>query len=334
MEYRNVDKSIMTEELLSLIPNRNKFATPDAIYTIKCSHAGWDIKWEKTKADILYLKRKGCKILPELHKELVAMWKVKHGNKSFLSLKSSKTMFFDDNVTYVYNHDYLHELVAAPGTPIYKDVLMKDEQVMVDKDKFNALPFDRQVRMFREEVAVIACERWLINPVNRGKFSLKQAWNLSLKKTITNLTKGWATDFIVHNLEHFVQPGYKDFEILLHKLNIQENIMAVDMKVFEELKKAVGNEETMDDFVCALAEDCLYGASAFDKIKTEFGYELLQEEGGGEGGAEYCYGVFSLKGKTYKAEFSYFSYDGNSTNGCANSLKEVTPVIQKVTVWT
>jgi len=60
--------------------------------------------------------------------------------------------------------------------------------------------------MFREEIAVIAIERWLTNDVWKGKVPVTKAHNMSVKKTILHLTKNWATDFLVTNLVEFVMP--------------------------------------------------------------------------------------------------------------------------------
>lgn len=84
-----------SKEILELIPAKNGVATPDAIYTIKCSHLGWDVHWEKTKADVLWLKFNGCKLIPELYVKLLERWKELHGDKSFLSLNQSKEQFFN-----------------------------------------------------------------------------------------------------------------------------------------------------------------------------------------------------------------------------------------------
>ena len=220
-EIGNFDMAVMPLGILDLVPTiDNLYATADAIYTIKCSHAIYDIKWPKTKLDILHLKWNGCKIIPELYKALKLHWKEVHGNKDFLSLNKTKEDFFTDNVTYVYDHDWLHELVAYPNKPMYSNCLKDGHEVLIDKDKFKAMPFEDQVRMFREEITVIAAERWLIPEKWRGKISWYQAYMLSLQKTVVSLTKGDYSYFLVDNLEHFIKPDYKMFKHLLTTLEI------------------------------------------------------------------------------------------------------------------
>lgn len=214
------DSVYIPKDIINLVPVWKGHAVPDAIYTIKLSHLIYPIFFQKHKLDVLFLKAKGCKIVPELYEALKVYWKETHGNKSFLSLNKSKDRFFDDNVTYVYDHDYLHELVAYPNSPMYTRCLKDDHEVLIDKDKFFLMPFEDQVKMFREEIAVISMERWLINPYWKGKISWYKAHMLSLEKTVTTLTKGWASYFIVENIEHFVKPDYSYVKHLMEVLEL------------------------------------------------------------------------------------------------------------------
>ena len=216
------DDCIMPKHIMDMIPVTGGFARPDAIYTIKCSHLAWDIKWEKTKNDILWLRTKGCEIIPDLYQALKKHWEIEHGDKSFLSLYKSKDDFFDDHVVKVYDHDHLHEMVAYPRRPMYERCLRDNQEVLVDHLKFQQMPFEDRVRMFREEVSVIALERWLLNPHWQGRVNWYKAYQLALKKTITNLTKNWANDFIVQNLSHFVLPDWGYFK---HMATIEEKII-------------------------------------------------------------------------------------------------------------
>lgn len=217
---KGTDLKVIPEHIMNLVEKKEGYATPDSVYTIKCSHLGWDNPmWNKHKLDILWLKSNGCKLNTSLFEALISYWKVELGDKSFLSLKQDKENFFTDNVDYKYDHDYLHELVAYPNIPIYSGVLVDNEDVLIDRVKFDKLSFEDQVRMFREEITVIACERWIFNSKLKTKLSWMQAYNKSLQKTITNLTKGWACEFLILNLEYFVKQDYKYFE---HILNVIE----------------------------------------------------------------------------------------------------------------
>lgn len=207
------DSHSLPVEIYEAIDTVDGYISKDHLYTLKCSHLQWDVKWEKTKRDILYYKHKGCKIDLSLYKVLVEYWKGVHGDKSFLNLKKGKEDFFNDHVNYLYDHDYLHEVVADGfgREPLYNKCLKEGESVLTCPVKFNKMSFEEQIGMFREEIAVIAFERWVVF----GKISWMKAHSMSVKKTITNLTKGWASDFLVMHLEEFVKPDYKYYQNLM-----------------------------------------------------------------------------------------------------------------------
>lgn len=223
-KQKGVDAKVIPVNILNLLDtieiDNNIIPTMDCLYTIKCSHLGFsNPMWNKHKLDVLHFESIGCKIKEDLYEALLSFWKTELTDKSFLSLNKNKENFFTDNVEYVVDHDYLHELVAYPNPPMYLSVLKENEQVMVDKSKFDMLPFEHQLRLFREEISVIAIERWLINPRVKGRWSVMQAYLFSLEKTITTLTKGWATDFIIRNLKHYKSVDYSYFTHTIETLN-------------------------------------------------------------------------------------------------------------------
>ena len=165
-KYENCDIITVPEEIYNLLYNETGYITPDIILTLKMSQLSWDIKWEKTKTHINILVNLGYKPNLEVYHSLKEHWKTIHGNKSHLSLNKRKNEFFDDFVTYVVDHEYLHELVSHPNEPIYKKCLRDNEEVLVCYDKFSSLSHSDKVRLFCEEITVIAIERYLINPSN------------------------------------------------------------------------------------------------------------------------------------------------------------------------
>lgn len=215
------DVALVPSEILSKVDcTDDGFATPDSVYTIKLSHLVYDIQWQKHKLDVLFLKINSCKVLPKLYELLIEHWKVVHGAKDFLSLNKDKIDFFDDAVHYQYEHDHLHELVAFPNKPVYTKCLKEGQDVLIDKEKFFSMCFDDQVRMFREEIAVIAIERWLVDPKYESRYSWYQAHMFSVRKTVTSLTKGWASRFLVENIEHFVKPNYSYYKHIMKELSL------------------------------------------------------------------------------------------------------------------
>lgn len=306
------DSHIIPIELIQLVPvfpNTN-IATPNAIYTIKCSHLGWDIKWEKHKSDIIYLKSIGCELLPDLYSRLVKYWEAVHGDKTHLSLNKSKMEFFDDFVNHEHDHDLLHEIVARPNKPIYESALKNGQQVLIDRNKFLSLSKNQQVNMFREEIKVIALERYLIP--SKFKIGILKAYLLSLKKTITNLTKNWATQFIVENLYDFSNMGNDDWVNNFRK-HIGEKSMACE--VIERLKakaEQLGIDDSTIQEIIVDGEDYSNDDEMKDFVSFlhEMKFEFIYQEGGGEGGTEYCESVIKLEGQAYLISYSYYSHNG------------------------
>lgn len=332
----NIDSHVAPIEIIQLVPvfpNTN-IATPDAIYTIKCSHMGWDIFWEKHKQDIIYLKSQGCKLIPELYYTLVKHWETVHNDKNHLRLNKTKKEFFNDHVKYVYDHDLLHEIVARPNRPVYELVLKEGQQVLVDKEKFFKLPKDLQIRLFREEIKTIALERFLIP--SGFRISELKAYLLALKKTITNLTKNWATLFIVENLYEFNHMGdtvwYKNF-----KNHIGENNMSrpeVIEKVKTKAEELEISEYTLQEFLID-GHGSWHLTNGEGEIKKfaefleELKFKFLQQEGGGEGGTEYCESVIELEDQAYLLSYSYYSHNGYDIHDLWN-WKPVTPKTKTV----
>lgn len=182
-------------------------ASLDELYTIKVSHAQWDLKnntWEKHAYDILTLKRAGAVLDLDLHNLLYKVWEETHGKK-VMDLDQDKKSFFDDAVKRTYDHDSLHDSVAYGEHPIYTEILKEGAEVDIDMKKMKALPLERFVLLIKEEIFVTALER-IVVPKNY-KCSPKAAYWWALRRTATSLTKGWTARTILDNLELFLEPG-------------------------------------------------------------------------------------------------------------------------------
>ncbi len=243
-------------------------ATPDAIYTIKCSHLGWDINWNKHKDSVLFLKRHGAMLIPELYNSFVEYWKSVNGNKPQLDMYKTKSEFFSNAVPLVIEHDDLHKISVYPDEPLYLKVLEDNQEVALSESKFNQLTFEDQVRLFKEEIAVIAVERWLINPKLKKEYHWMEAWNLALHKTVVDLTKDWYTDFMVKNLEQFVKPDFELFRNFYDKGILK--MKRIDSGLAVDLIASIIKHEDGDDVykeICVLDE--LY-KSFEDKVYEQF----------------------------------------------------------------
>lgn len=182
-----------------------QFATPNELYTIKVSHAFWDLHgtWEKHMHDMMYLKDKGATLIPELYQILYQIWQEVHGKKK-AKLNVEAKDFFKKTVKRVYEHDSIHASIAYYKEPLFNKILKDGQQVAVSEEKFNQLPEVDKAKLVREEVYATALERILI-PENY-KHSPRHAYHLSLKNLITSYSKGWFPLWVVDNYKMLYKP--------------------------------------------------------------------------------------------------------------------------------
>lgn len=196
------------ERFAEFIPETDQaqYATLDQMYTIKLSHSHWELKngsWGKHIYDLIQLQNAGAKLDMGLYKVLYKVWEEMHGKK-VMNLDQDKTEFFDDAVRRMYDHDSLHESVAFGDRPIYEEILRDGATVDVDSRKLWALPHERIVQLFIEEICVTALERIVI-PRNY-QTSPGAAYMWALRRTVTSLTKGKSSRFILQNIQEFIKP--------------------------------------------------------------------------------------------------------------------------------
>lgn len=187
-------------------PATDRFATLDELYTLKVSHAYWELRngsWNKHMADVVTLKQAGAKLIPDVHDLLYSVWLETHGRKR-VNLNMNAATFFADAVKRKYDHDSIHASVAYGDEPLYIRTLKDGETVAVDMAKVWAMSFEDQVKLFREEVYATALERLMIP--NDYRYSPRKAYAWALRRTITSLTKGRSARFIVENFDTFRVP--------------------------------------------------------------------------------------------------------------------------------
>lgn len=192
-------------ELVGIEPG-TRYATPDEILTIKISHSPWELKngsWRKHMHDIVWLQDHGAKEIDGWADVLYPIWEDMHGSKK-VQLNQESGAFFTDAVTRIYDHDSLHDTVSHFDRPLWMEVLKDGQSVAMDMNKVWALPFEQQIMLFREEVYATALERWLVPAWDKGQvFSPTMAYMWALRKTITSLTKGKSSLFMIRNYRRF-----------------------------------------------------------------------------------------------------------------------------------
>lgn len=186
--------------------NGSWYATPDELYTLKISHAYWDLKngsWQKHMEDAMFLKSKGAELDLELHDLLYKVWEEKHGSKK-VNLQMTAEDFFTDAVVRIYDHDSIHAAVSYFDRPLYEKTLVGGQEIKVDMGIIKAMPFEEKIMMYKEEIYATALERILIPKDLNTSPRAAYAW--ALKRTITSLTRGWSARFMAENYDVFRAP--------------------------------------------------------------------------------------------------------------------------------
>lgn len=193
------------------IGNRvNNVCFPDNLYTMKMSHLFWDINWEKHEWDATWLREKGCRMNYPLFWELFAFFNKMHGENKRSDLKMSSADFFDNALKCEYDHDWLHTLLNP--SPTFNKVLKDGEEVEVSEDKFQLLTEQEKEALVREEVYVMAFERW-------PNINFRMAYGRMLKKFIVSHAPIWEAIWILENYKKLCRAEYNFIKHLNEKIN-------------------------------------------------------------------------------------------------------------------
>jgi hypothetical protein len=187
-------------EAAELIISKNLdpvFVDPNTLYTIKVSHANWDIKWEKTMSDIEFFKSKGCQIDEEIYGALLPVWKRVHGSKH-VNLNQPVETFFNDYVQREFDHEWLHEQVAAPNRPMHEKIRPDLSSVWCSRQMFESLAFEDQYLTALEEMIVTAIERSKLN-ASSTSVDKSKAMHRAHRLLCTSMTTGWFARFLITN---------------------------------------------------------------------------------------------------------------------------------------
>lgn len=184
----------------------SRIATPDELYTIKVSHAFWELRngsWAKHMWDTNFLQEKGAVLIPDFYTLLYAVWEERYGVKK-ANLNKTPEEFFTATVDRKYDHDSIHASIAYGEIPLFNAILRDGADVAVSRDKFQGLTEEDKIHLVMEECYATALERLLIP--SDYKYNQHQAYHWALKKTITSFSKGWFPLWIVQNFAKVRKP--------------------------------------------------------------------------------------------------------------------------------
>jgi len=177
--------------LFKWVPEGSKYISSDLLLSLKMSHLFFDINWDKHMWDVQFLLKKGCQYNMDIIEELYTFWKEFHPRHRRSNLNMSKEDFFTNNINYNDGeHDNLHTFINPD--PLYKRILVDGEEVTTCPKKFELLPHEDRMELVREEVYVMAWERF------RDKHFMV-ANSKMLKKFIMQHAPLWMFPFAVEN---------------------------------------------------------------------------------------------------------------------------------------
>ena len=191
-----------------LFERTNEIPTVDELYTLKLSHCFWPVHWEKTMGDLAFMQSHGAKIDENLFGLLYTDWEKIHGKKRAY-LKKENEKFFSDCVKREYIHDDIHRAIAYNDRPMFECVKSDLNSAFVSKSMFLGLPFEDKLKLCREEIYVVALERFLIP--SDFRHSKMYAYKKACEKLLTSMTKGWFPKFIAENWLSLRKPDNHDF---------------------------------------------------------------------------------------------------------------------------
>lgn len=194
IEYYDVNRN---PGLRVLFDRTETIPTAQELYTLKLSHCFWDnIHWSKTMSDLFFLQKQNLKVDEQLFELLYQGWEVVHGTKRAY-LKKKNEDFFKDSVKRQYVHDDIHRAVAYYDCPMFEKIKKDTSSAFISRKMFEALSFDDQLKVCREEIYVTALERFMIP--NDFAYSRLTAYRGACKLLLTSMTKGWFPRFIAEN---------------------------------------------------------------------------------------------------------------------------------------
>lgn len=117
-------------------------------------------------------------------------------------------------------------------------------------------------------------------------------------------------------------------------VKLQEFITALEEAGFEGGSSLVYNlfsgEETPEHETLTWRDN---PSELFNSVAATHSYTHVESEGGGEGEGEYCYGVIKVGDEHYKADWSYYSYNGCEYDDIESTVRVVAPKEKTITVY-
>jgi hypothetical protein len=197
--YRSAKGVEYLENPVILKYSKGKYLEPELLLTLKMSHLFYEINWDKHMFHVQFLLDKGVKYNKEVFDELVEYWKQTKPPVKRSDLNMSKEEFFTNAINYNESeHDDLHLLINP--VPMYTKLLKEGEEVEICENKFVSLTYEEKLEVVREEVYVMAYERY-------KNLNFRQAHKIMLSKFIRQHAPIWMMLFAIENYKKLINPN-------------------------------------------------------------------------------------------------------------------------------
>lgn len=220
------------EEIAKLLEKSGnpRFAPPELLLSIKLSHSTYNLTtFSKTLFDINFLKKKGVKFDESDINILTPLWdRLHHRPKGKLNKNNGE--FFNDKIERVYVHDSLHEATKYGARPLYESIKTDKNSAITSWRLFTELDHNTRLNVCREEIMVIAIERFLAPKLSIDKnsfttFESNVAWRDALKLLITSCWRGRWARFLAFNYDELRKPDANhDYIKLFDMARMNDNI--------------------------------------------------------------------------------------------------------------
>ena len=178
--------------------------------------------FNKTMNDIHQLQSRCAAIIRPEHHDWYKRRELATYNYAHPALNVSKDNFFGGSgLTYVYDHDSIHEAVKHLDRPAYTFFKPIDEEVLCCREMFELLPESVRLLAVLEETYVLAIER---SQVPFPNTPLEKSFNIALEKVCTSITSGWFRDYAWSNYDK-VKALYDPNFIKKFRDGIEQNIV-------------------------------------------------------------------------------------------------------------
>jgi hypothetical protein len=219
------------------------------LYLTKKSHLIYPVHFEKNIEDYHLIKNsqtmKAFKVdeISQEYYDLRRQEAVQRYGQKTPKLNVTTEDFFSSklNVPNYFVHDNIHEMVAHFDKPIFTMMQKDSSKAWCERDLFDKLSREYQVKCVMEEAYTIALERYIIPQVDNDFIDPHEAYKRAVKRICTTLTSGWFREFAIENyktvLEWYDKDYVKNFAVkaIQGEIKPKEEYNLLDIPLFKKL---------------------------------------------------------------------------------------------------